>query len=44
MDDLPFFDYLSAFCFLFIELHYSFSVSYKILPFYVYDYSTLIRM
>ena len=29
MDDLSFFDYLSSFCFLLIEFHCSFSISYK---------------
>ena len=33
MDDLSFFEYLSSFCFLSIEFHCTFSISYKILPF-----------
>ena len=36
MDDLSFFDYLSPFCFLLIEFHCSFSISYKILPDYMF--------
>ena len=32
VDDLSRFDYLSPFCFLLIEFHCSFSISYKILP------------
>ena len=44
VDDLSFFDYLSSFCFLLIEFHCSFSISYKILPDYVYYYCISIRM
>ena len=43
VDDLLFFKYLSSFCFLSIEFHRTFSISYKILPYYVYYY-ILIRM
>ena len=32
VDDLSFFDYLSSFCFLSIEFHCTFSISFKILP------------
>ena len=35
-DDLSFFKYLSPFCFLSIEFHSTFSISYKILPCFVY--------
>ena len=35
MDDLSFFEYLSPFFFL-IEFHCTFSISYKILPYYIY--------
>ena len=31
---MSFFDYLSPFCFLLIEFHCTFSISYKILPYY----------
>ena len=41
VDDLSFFDYLSPFCFLLIEFQCSFSISYKILPDYVYYYCRL---
>ena len=34
VDDLPFLDYLSPFCFLLIKFHCTFSISYKILPYY----------
>ena len=44
VDDLSFFDYLSPFCFLLIKFHYYFSISYKILPDYVYYYFISIRM
>ena len=44
VDDLSFFEYLSPFCFLSIEFHCTFSISYKILPHFVYYYCTLIRM
>ena len=44
MDDLSFFNYLSTFCFLLNEFHCSFSISYKILPDYVYYYCISIRM
>ena len=36
VDDLSFFEYLSSFCFLSIEFHCIFSISYKILPYFVY--------
>ena len=36
VDDLSFFEYLSPFCFLSIEFHYTFSILYKILPYFVY--------
>ena len=38
VDDLSFFEYLSLFCFLSIEFHCTFSISYKILPYFVYYY------
>ena len=44
VDDLSFFDYLSSFCFLLIEFHCTFTISYKILPDYVHYYCILIRM
>ena len=44
VDDLSFFDYLSPFCFLLIEFHCYFYISYKILPDYVYCYCISIRM
>ena len=44
VDDLSFFEYLSPFCFLSIELHCTFSISYKILLHFVYYYCILIRM
>ena len=44
VDDLPFFEYLSPFCFLSIELHCTFSISYKILPYFVYYYCILVRV
>ena len=39
-----FFEYLSPFCFLSIEVHCTFSISYKILPYFVYYYCILVRM
>ena len=44
VDDLSFFDYLSPLCFLLIEFHCTFSMSYKILQYFVYYYYILIRM
>ena len=44
VDDLSFFDYLSPLCFLLIEFQCTFSISYKILPDYVYYYCISIRM
>ena len=41
VDDWSFFDYLSQFCFLSIEFHSTFSISYKILPYFVYYYFRL---
>ena len=38
VDDLLFFEYLSTICFLSIEYHCTFSISYKILPYFVYYY------
>ena len=38
VDDLSFFEYLSSFCFLSIEFHWTFSISYKILPYFFYYY------
>ena len=38
-----FFDCSSLFCFLFIEYHCSFSISYKIVPHYVYYHCISIR-
>ena len=38
---MSFFNYLSPFCYLLIEFHYTFSISYKILPYYVYYYCIL---
>ena len=35
VDDLSFFEYLSPFCFLSIEFLSTFSISYKILPYFV---------
>ena len=43
-NDLSFFDYLSQFCFLLIEFDCAFSISYKILQYFVYYYYILIRM
>ena len=42
--DLSFFDCSSPFCFLLIEFYLIFSMFYKILPYYVYYYSILIRL
>ena len=36
MDDSSFLEYLSPFCFLLFEFHYTFSIYDKILPYYVY--------
>ena len=44
VDNLSFFDYLSPFCLLSIEFHSTFSISYKILPYFVYYYCILVRM
>ena len=44
VDDLSFFDYLSPFCFLLIEFHCSFFMSYKILPDYICYCCISIRM
>ena len=38
VDDFSFFEYLSPFCFLSIEFHSDFSISYKILQYFVYYY------
>ena len=38
VDDLSFFEYLSQFCFLSIEFHCTFSISYKRLPCFVQYY------
>ena len=38
VDDLSFFEYLSPCCFLLIEFHCSFFISYEILPYFVYYY------
>ena len=38
VDDLSFFDSLSPFCFLSIEFHFTFSISYKLLPYLFYYY------
>ena len=43
VDDLLFFEYLSPFCFLSIEFRCTFSI-YKILPYFVYYYSILIKL
>ena len=43
VDDLSFFEYISTFCFLSIEFHCTFSMSYKILPYFLCCYSILIR-
>ena len=44
VDDLSFFEYLSPFYFLWIEFQCTFSISYKILPYFVFYYSILVRM
>ena len=46
VDDLSFFEYLSQFYFLSIELHCTVSISFKILPYFVYYYYyyILVRM
>ena len=44
VDDLSFFEYLNPFCFLLIEFNCTFSISYKILPYFVYYYCILVRM
>ena len=44
VDDLSFFGYLGHFCFLLIEFHWAFSISYKILQYFVYYYYILIRV
>ena len=38
VDDLSFFDCSSPFCFLSIGFHFTFSISYKILPYLIYYY------
>ena len=38
VDDLSFFEYLNPFGFLSIEFHCTFSIYYKILPYFVYYY------
>ena len=42
VDDLSFFEYLSPFCFLSIEFHCTFSISYKILPYFIHYYCIII--
>ena len=44
VDDLSFFEYLSPFCFLSTEFHCTFSISYKILPYFLYYDSIFIRL
>ena len=44
MDDLSFLEYLSPFCVLSIEFHCTFSISYKILLYFVHYYCILVRM
>ena len=44
VDDLSFLEYLSPFCFLSIEFHGTFSISYKIVPYFVYYYCILVMM
>ena len=44
VDDLSFLKNLSSFCFLSIEFHCTFPISYKILPYFVYYYCILVRM
>ena len=43
VDDLSFFEYLSPF-FLSIEFYSTFSIAYKILPYFIYYYWISIRM
>ena len=43
VDDLSFFEYLSQFCCLLIQFHCTFSISYKILQYFVCYYFNLIR-
>ena len=43
VDDLSFLEYLSP-LFLLIEIHCTFSFSYKILPYFLYYYCILVRM
>ena len=42
VDDFSLVDYSSPFCFLLIELHRTFSIPFKMLPYYVY-YCILFR-
>ena len=44
VDDCSFFNYLNPFCFLLIEFHQTFSISYNILPYFVYYYCILSTM
>ena len=44
VDEFKFFDFSSPFCFLLMGFHCTFSISYKILPYYVYYYCILIRL
>ena len=44
VDDLSFFEYLNTSCFLSIEFHCTFAISYKILPYFVYYHCISIRM
>ena len=44
VDDLSFFEYLSPICFFINIISLYFYHSYKILPYFVYYYSILIRM
>ena len=44
VDDLSFFEYLSPFCFLSIEFYSTFSIFYKLLPYFIYYYCISIRM
>ena len=43
VDDFSLFDRLSSFYFLLIEFNCTFSISYKMLPYYIYYYFILIR-
>ena len=43
-NDVSFFEYLSQFCFLSIEFYCTYSISYKILPYFVYYYCILVRV